>query len=418
MNRFRVVVCSLSLLAASLTSCVKDIVMDALEKPQVAVVCVLTDDPVQELRLFYTKGASRKDPVPVAEAEAVLLDQTLQGREVGHFVKEKDGIWKLKYAAICKHRYRLEIKVPGYEEISAEQEMPTSPVKMAAFGQYYYLIDGLNFPWSGPIPDVEGGETPPDFIPNDKEFDLPLGVKVYYIHTIQDITWMFARNYNPETGRHETALEICTDFPFVDTFNRIGDSYIPPERTDIPNPHVEGSHVARLYPHLEGRPLHRLALRVPSRDLTASNGWWLSFSGSMTGKYNCKNFYQFFYGDLGSADPLSSDEGFLEADAVSEDLDRYLLDAYYKQELKASSDLSTIYLRDNLYTNVSGGVGLFGAACIRKFQWSGDYEYVDDGRDHLILTGPDEPAPESRHGECWPSFSSFNYTHHIYPFFP
>lgn len=28
------------------TSCVKDVVMDAKEKPQVAVVCVLTDDPV------------------------------------------------------------------------------------------------------------------------------------------------------------------------------------------------------------------------------------------------------------------------------------------------------------------------------------------------------------------------------------
>ena len=55
-------------------SCVKDIIMDAQEKPQVAVVCIMTDNPVQEMSLFLTKGASVKEPVPVTEAEAVLTD--------------------------------------------------------------------------------------------------------------------------------------------------------------------------------------------------------------------------------------------------------------------------------------------------------------------------------------------------------
>jgi hypothetical protein len=42
--------------------------------------------------------------------------------------------------------------------------------------------------------------------------------------------------------------------------------------------------------------------------------------------------------------------------------------------LKESTDMSTIYLRDNLYTNVVGGVGIFAASsrqiqqCANKFR--------------------------------------------------
>ena len=54
-------------------SCVKDIKMDAQEKPQVAVVCIMTDNPVQEMTLFLTKGASLKERVPVTEAELMMF---------------------------------------------------------------------------------------------------------------------------------------------------------------------------------------------------------------------------------------------------------------------------------------------------------------------------------------------------------
>ena len=62
--------------------------------------------------------------------------------------------------------------------------------------------------------------------------------------------------------------------------------------------------------------------------------------------------------------------------ALSDDYDRYLLDAYQQYYAEQSDDLSTIYLRDNLYGNIHGGVGIFGAATefempYRRVEFSG-----------------------------------------------
>jgi hypothetical protein len=374
-------------LAAGLTSCVKDIVMDAREKPQVVVVCILKNEPVQELTLHYTKGALEKERVPVAEAEAVLIDDSIR-REVGHFKKQKDGLWALDYEATPGHQYRLEVSVPGYGLMTSEQRMPL-PLQMLALGEAFSWPDGLRSP-NVAIPS-EGGWG--SFVPNAEDFDfLPKGSKMYFLLDVPDPLWLCARNYDSKTGQHSTAEVICTNYP-ADPFNLTGELYAPPQRTDIPNPYVEGSHVSVLYPNLEGAPLHRGYLRFPARDLSKEKGWWFSVSGSMTGKYNCKDFYQFYYGDMGLAEPLMPDEGYLQVSAVSSDLDTYLVDAFHKQEIKASADLSTIYLRDNLYTNIDGGLGIFGGQLSWKFQWSDEYEYIDDGKKHYMNAGPELPLP-------------------------
>lgn len=366
-------------------SCVKDIIMDAQEKPQVAVVCIMTDNPVQEMSLFLTKGASLKEPVPVTEAEAVLTDLSW-GEETGHF-ERRGEVWTLAYTPIPRHRYKLEVSVPGYDKITAEQEMP-EPVQMVARANYYYRIEGLHYPGSL----IEPGP----FVPNAEDFDsLPLGAKSYYIRTLPASLWLFARNYDPTSGRHVTAERICCNYPYTDPFNVTGEQYVPPHRTDIPNPYMEGSHVAELYPALAGSALHDKYLRFPARDLSDVKGIWFKVSGSMDGKYNCKDFYQYYYHDTGLASPLQPDEGYLVATTVSKDLDTYLLDAYPKMGIKTSTDLSTIYLRDNLFTNIAGGVGIFGGMCSRYYQWSGEYEYVDDGIDHKEFEYyyPDEQWP-------------------------
>ena len=61
-------------IAISLTvvSCVKDVILDAGDEPQVVVDCILTDEPVQTLYLVYTKGASREKAPDLLEATAVL----------------------------------------------------------------------------------------------------------------------------------------------------------------------------------------------------------------------------------------------------------------------------------------------------------------------------------------------------------
>lgn len=379
--------CLLSwLLVATLPSCVRDVTMDAHEKPQVVVACILSDKAEQTLLLSFTKGASLEEAPPLTEAKVTLFEREWERddfHEVGHFKRIQGSEWTLAYKARPGMHYKLEVEIPGYDLITAEQTMP-KVAKVIAKGWFPYRIQGLNLP-SG-IPEA------PPFVPNEEDFEsLPLGTKSYYMMDIPDPIWIFAMNYDPEKKRHSIAEEICTECPFVDPFNNTGTTYIPPERSDVPNPYVEGSHVAKLAPLLENMPLHKRYLRFSACDLSSNKGWWFMVSGSLQGKYNCKNFYRSYYNAYGSenglADPLQPDEGYLEVTAVSKDLDEYLQDAYFNQQLQESSDLSTIYLRDNSFTNISGGLGIFGAKCSRKYQWSGEFDYIDDGMVHSYRSG-------------------------------
>ena len=373
--------------------------MDAHEKPQVVVACILSDKAEQTLLLSFTKGASLEEAPPLTEAKVTLFEREWERddfHEVGHFKRIQGSEWTLAYKAIPGKHYRLEVEVPGYDLITSEQTMPqVAKIRSRGFTPYQRVLMslGLRFP-SGmdvfPSGMAERGFVRYGFVPNAEDFEsLPLGVKCYYVLDLPDPVWIYAMNYDPETGEHHIAEEICTECPLVDDFNTSGENYVAPERTDVPNPYVEGSHVAKLAPQLEGKPLHRHYLRFPPRNLSVDSGWWFMVAGSMQGKYNCRDFYQIYYGDEGGlAEPLSPDEGYIEATTVSKDLDEYLQDAYYMQQLQESSDLTTIFLRDNSFTNIHGGLGIFGAKCSRKYQWSGEYEYVDDGMVHIHYSGP------------------------------
>ena len=121
MKRFFILIATLSLVC--LTSCVKDVILDAGENPQVVVDCILSNDDVQKLYLCFTKGASRDEADPLTEAVATLIDLT-EGKTVGQFVKSESDLWTLDYTPIPMHHYRLEVQVPGYDLIYAEDVMP------------------------------------------------------------------------------------------------------------------------------------------------------------------------------------------------------------------------------------------------------------------------------------------------------
>ena len=75
-------ICLFLLVMLALTSCVKDVILDAKEDPLLAVYCVLKNEPVQELKLSYTKSVTMDEAPRVTEATAVLTDLT-EGREAG-----------------------------------------------------------------------------------------------------------------------------------------------------------------------------------------------------------------------------------------------------------------------------------------------------------------------------------------------
>ena len=126
----------LAALPALLCSCAKEIVMDAGEESVVAVECILSDQPIQTLRLSFTKGAAMNEAPTLTEAEAVLIDMT-ESKTIGSFERQDDGTWTLGYAAVPEHSYRLEVDVPGHETVWAEQTMPPECIFYSAFICYY-----------------------------------------------------------------------------------------------------------------------------------------------------------------------------------------------------------------------------------------------------------------------------------------
>ena len=362
---------------AGLASCVKEISMDAMEDPLIVVECILTDEPVQTLYLSYTKGASRADAPDLPKAEAVLTDLT-EEKEVGRFARVADGSWQLAYAAIEAHHYRLDISIPGHEPLWAEQTMPKVWLANA---------DGISSIQASPAWSVRG-----DLNVLSQEFqksywgdstrsrrETVFFIQQGWTQYMPDYLWVYALNYNERTAQLELAEEICTDHPGVDNFNLTGSVYEPPVRDDVPNPDFpdSGSHIAKLYPKLEGQSMHRYYLR-----LTKNPRWnevAFMISGSLTGKYCCREAkpYGHYYENGGLAVHPAPDDGYLVFMAVSKDYDNYLQEALLYHNMQASTDLSSIYLRDNMHSNISGGLGFFGAKSELRYQWSNEYTYID-----------------------------------------
>ena len=322
----------LLLCSAALCSCVRDVTLDAMDKPTVAVECVLTNISPQTLRLAFTKGASQTEASPLVSVEASLIDLS-EGQSIGLFQRGEDGVWTLDYAAVPEHNYRLEINVPGYELIWAEQTMPALS-EISCNSHIYHSYD--DYSTYVKYPNLCG--------------------TVFYASSLPNYTWIYGMNYNEETKSFEIADEICTDYEYVGNFNLTGEVYTP-ETSDTDYSGFEC--YAELYPPLAGKSIHRRFLRLQKNDNAEEKVFVIS--GNFQGPY-----YSFLGGQQREQ---SETEGYVESISVTDDYDRYLRDAIAYQLKQESSDLSSIYQRENIYTNINGGVGIFGAQIKTKLQW-------------------------------------------------
>ena len=355
MDRIKTAAVILFILMVTLSSCIRDVIMDAKEKPQVVVVCVLSDEPVQTLQLSFTKGASLAEAPALTDAVAMLYDGT---KAVGEFKHGSDGIWRLEYAAIPGHTYRLEVQVPGYDLIYAEQMMPAEQAYVKV--HYFCNLSGYVEPWSGWVTENDpAGDWTYRRWPEDEEQP---GYETFYLSESASPIWICAMNYNEETSCHEVAEYICTDAE-ADNIN-ITDEVYHPLKKEVPNPYklseyhgdlaetFYNAHKMELYPTLAGKPLYKSYVCIPKGRHV------FSLSGSFEG---------------------FNDNGYILFTTLSADYEKYMMEASNYQQIMASSDISTIYLRDNLFTNISGGVGIFGARISRKYPWTSSYTYVDAG---------------------------------------
>lgn len=319
---------AVSLLAVS---CVKDVILDARDEPQVVVECILSDEPVQTLYLSYTKGASREAAPELTEAVATLTDLT-EGREAGRFRRADDGSWQLSYAAVPAHEYRLDVTVPDHEPIWAEQTMPEVP-----------MITSRWKPWQ--LSDY------PKYL-DDHGF-------IYSITAPKDPVWFYGINYPTADSPGEMASLLCTDYRYVDEFNIDVSSGIQGYTTRDIESKFWGSSWFRFttYPDLEGRPLHTQLLRFPAKEDLYKTDFIIS--GTFQGYISSLR-------DFAKAEKRPAELHYFSA---SEDYDRYLKDTHHLLGLKASTDMADIFVRDNIYSNIQGAIGLFGAKVENKTAW-------------------------------------------------
>ena len=325
-------------LLAVLQGCVKGIYLDAGEKPKVVVECVLTEDPVQELYLSYTKGVSQKEADQLLEAEARLID--LETDEYSDlFSYDGGGKWTLDYSAIPSHTYRLEVKIPHYDLIMAETTMPEVP------GVW------CNNHMSGYYSSLEFNEEGKKRYGNS-------GGTLY--HNIPNHCWIYFIN---DDG--SIAETICTDYSGVDNFNVTGGNYVPPARKMTVGVFEVGS---TLYPALKDKALHNQYLRITEGD---------SFPLDTKVYTDAIAFFSHSFMIAGSFDTQEK-TARLYFEVLSEEYDLYLASAMRDSYLD-STDISKIYLRDNILgTNIQGGLGIFGAKTSKILEWRNTYSITDN----------------------------------------
>ena len=81
--------------------------------------------------------------------------------------------------------------------------------------------------------------------------------------------------------------------------------------------------------------------------------------------------------------------------AISENYRHYLREACNFIDIKESTDMSAIYLRDNIYSNIKGGAGIFGASVSDKLQWANRYTEISSDYYHSSPGNNDDPWADS-----------------------
>ena len=328
------------LLVTALTSCVKDVILDAKEDPLLAVYCVLTQDSTQTLKLSWTKGPSEAEAPRIAEATALLTDLTVN-QEAGRFIRISENDWQLEYAAIPTHSYRLEVTVPGHAPVWAEQTMPDEVPLFTHSGNE--LVRDKAYPWLNL--DAEHYTSFISWVEGVSVVEVSAD-GMFYGFSSPCAIWITAYYLDAESGLYIPVKTLCTDNSYVDNSNLTGDFMAavgPPEHFNSPDL-VSGIYREN---YLMGYPYHRDYLRFPKRD----DQTYICYA--IDGDFNGKNIL----------------DNILFFTSMSEDYDRYLCEAYMQCSAEQSSDISSIYLRDNIYTNILGGLGIFGAATSTYFYW-------------------------------------------------
>jgi len=334
-------IASIYLFSIPFQGCTRDIVLESGEKPAVVVECILTQDSIQELRLSYAKTPSQKEADYLTEAKATLKDLTDQ-LAIGDFTRVSNDIWQLGYTPVAGHKYRLEIKVNGYDDIFAEDSM----------------VENFSFKWleHSPWSSVLLSTFSDMNSPSDYRF-TPTGI-FYNVMSMPDFLWAYGYDIDETGGEENVIEEICTDYPYIDNFNLTGKDYDSQKDKGF------------VFNSLDGYAMHKKFIRFHSEprwdDSPDNEHIYFTISGDFSNVSTSAN----------ERYKQSRKNSFIRFMSVSESYDTYLRDAYKNILNQQSSDLSFIYTHENSYTNITGGRGIFATVATTDAPWWCNTSYI------------------------------------------
>lgn len=320
-----IVVCALSSMIA-LTGCVETIVMDPGEKDlPVMVNCLLTPDSnVQTLYLQYVKGKSANEYIPITDAKVYVTAVFVSRLDTLHFHYVDENRWESeddpsKRISGGKH-YKLTVEIPGQSAIQAETTSPIAyrpalrtdlhEVHSMDYHSMYYQIEQF---------------------PTDKS------------HIETSPVWVFAK------GKLKTFEQcdeyypfIVTDHPYADDFNINGQKFSDLSFSGDFDGHCMSiswpafHNMRRMMPEL---PLHDEYVRIEHLDT---------------------NRFHILAGPIEYPKEGEPHQDHFVFSFVSDEYDEYLRSVYVKNR-KTEHDITSIYSTESVYSNIEGGVGIFGS---------------------------------------------------------
>lgn len=198
----------------------------------------------------------------------------------------------------------------------------------------------------------------------------------YVFQPFDGVVYVSKVGWSKEQEGWFTEEELTTNREeLTDAFNRTGTLFL----------HSDDPLAMKAFPDVSGKPLHYRYLRIPRRNTEQDT---LFFTGDFKGPHygegwepsivlvrNWEQFVQARCQVLGLPfEPTmitTGKAGFLRFEFVSEEYDLYLKDLLlYTLLHNVSTDIVGIYDNTNRYSNIEGGVGIFGAKHEKQYYWS------------------------------------------------
>ena len=351
------------ILSATLTGCVETIVMSPDDKDLPVVVnCILKsnyswsfyhhmDQPkepqIQSVTVRYAKGKSEKEFIPVGDATVYIkyVSESSGEEETLSFSYLEDGRYESDIPLHIQEdtEYTLYVEIPGRETIWASTvsspplRQQVNPLGMDDYldDQTYYLHRFRLIGWKY----VNEEDVRP------QQVELP-----------QYAAWIYAQEYSAVGWLDLDYL--VSNCPNADEFNiidgKFSDLTILGEENDESDSSLrrdfEGTR--SLVPDL---PLHDKFIRINNLDSDV----YFFIKGGPVWYLNLKDNDYFGQGiRIGE----QMDYFRLVCHLLSNDLDAFLRDLYV-HEHRLDNYLTAVYSSPSIYTNIHGGLGIFGCDC-------------------------------------------------------